>query len=55
MTLLNAAMRYWHKQPCTVMLRASYRKGVRRNCLIKLATGLMVIVPCRALRKEVSK
>lgn len=41
----------WHKQPCTVLIRAPYKRGVVRNCLILLDSGKKV-VPCRALRRH---
>ena len=41
----------WHRQPCTLLIRAPYRPGVKRNCLIRLADGKKV-VPCRALRRD---
>ena len=40
----------WHGLRCTLLVRAPYKRGVKRNCLIQLDEGRK-IVPCRALRR----
>jgi hypothetical protein len=41
---------FWHKKPCKVLVRSSYKIGVKRNCLIELGDGKRIVVPCRSLR-----
>jgi len=41
----------WHKEPCELITKAPYLKGVKRNALIEV-DGVRVVVPARALRRN---
>ncbi len=43
-------MRYWHGQACTVICKAPFYKGVKRNALIEFEDGGLMVVPFRAIR-----
>lgn len=44
---------YWHKRPCVVIVRPTFKRGHKRNCAIKLLdTDEKLVVPFRALRKN---
>ena len=42
----------WHGKPCRVVIKPVFRKGIKRNALIELATGERLTVPWRAIRKR---
>lgn len=44
----------WHKKKVKLITRAPFYKGVKRNALVELGDGEMVVVPWRSLRKECS-
>lgn len=41
----------WHKRKVKLITKAPFYKGVKRNALIELGDGEMVVVPWRSLRK----
>ncbi|MBT4511874.1 MAG: hypothetical protein HOC20_06675 [Chloroflexi bacterium] len=45
-------MRYWHGKPCEVITKAPFYKGVKRNALVKLKSGMLLCVPFRAIRRK---
>ena len=42
----------WHGKPCRVLVKPVFKKGIKRNALIELATGERVIIPWRAIRRQ---
>lgn len=42
----------WHGQPCRLLVKPVFRKGIKRNALIELESGEKVVIPWRAIRKR---
>ena len=45
----------WHGQPCKVILKAPFYRGIKRNALVELTDGELICVPFRAIRNRVVK
>ena len=42
----------WHGKPCLILTKPVFRKGIKRNALIQLATGEKIVIPWRSIRKN---
>jgi len=40
------------KLQCNVLVKAPFKKGIKRNVLIRLENGRLVVVPWRSLRRN---
>lgn len=41
----------WHRQSCKVLAKAPFKRGIKRNALIEMQSGLQIVVPWRSIRK----
>jgi hypothetical protein len=39
----------WHGEPCKILVKPVFRKGIKRNALIEFEDGRKTVVPWRSL------
>lgn len=45
----------WHNNPCRLLVKPVFNKGIKRNALIELLdSGERIVVPWRSLRKSIN-
>lgn len=46
---------FWHGEHVRLLVRSSYKRGMKRNALVQNDAGFKLVVPVRALRRYTKK